>query len=224
MTGFVRGALVRPGLPRRFPPPDRAAPARRRGQLAVAARHQARRARRARHLSGHRVLGPEPRRSRQPPPGRFRRPASGAAPRSTRPSPKRCSHDWRSGRAKLRLLKAGLAFRREHPELFAEGDYVPLEVDRRRRRTISSPSPAGAARNGSSSSRPGCRSPLLDGATSRWFRADRWARYADRAARTRRAASPSATSSSAARSPAAPALDARDRRSPRFPVALLHAR
>jgi (1->4)-alpha-D-glucan 1-alpha-D-glucosylmutase len=36
--------------------------------------------------------------------------------------------DWRSGRVKLRLLKAGLALRRERPALFAEGDYVPLEV------------------------------------------------------------------------------------------------
>ncbi len=36
--------------------------------------------------------------------------------------------DWPSGRLKLRLLKAGLAFRRDHPELFAEGDYMPLEI------------------------------------------------------------------------------------------------
>jgi (1->4)-alpha-D-glucan 1-alpha-D-glucosylmutase len=36
--------------------------------------------------------------------------------------------DWRSGRAKLRLLKAGLALRRERPDLFVEGDYIPLDI------------------------------------------------------------------------------------------------
>jgi (1->4)-alpha-D-glucan 1-alpha-D-glucosylmutase len=36
--------------------------------------------------------------------------------------------DWRSGRAKLRLLQAGLTLRRARPKLFAEGDYIPLEV------------------------------------------------------------------------------------------------
>jgi (1->4)-alpha-D-glucan 1-alpha-D-glucosylmutase len=36
--------------------------------------------------------------------------------------------DWRSGRVKMRLMRDGLALRRQHPELFAEGDYVPLET------------------------------------------------------------------------------------------------
>jgi (1->4)-alpha-D-glucan 1-alpha-D-glucosylmutase len=36
--------------------------------------------------------------------------------------------DWRSGRVKLRLLQAGLALRRQSPDLFAEGEYLPLEV------------------------------------------------------------------------------------------------
>jgi (1->4)-alpha-D-glucan 1-alpha-D-glucosylmutase len=36
--------------------------------------------------------------------------------------------DWRSGRAKLRLLKAGLKLRRERPDLFAEGEYIALET------------------------------------------------------------------------------------------------
>ncbi|HEX9905663.1 MAG TPA: malto-oligosyltrehalose synthase [Propylenella sp.] len=36
--------------------------------------------------------------------------------------------DWRSGRIKLRLLRDGLHFRRKHPGLFAEGDYLPLET------------------------------------------------------------------------------------------------
>ncbi|HWT29917.1 MAG TPA: malto-oligosyltrehalose synthase, partial [Propylenella sp.] len=36
--------------------------------------------------------------------------------------------DWRSGRAKMRLVKAGLGFRRENPQLLGEGGYVPLEI------------------------------------------------------------------------------------------------
>jgi (1->4)-alpha-D-glucan 1-alpha-D-glucosylmutase len=36
--------------------------------------------------------------------------------------------DWPSGRLKMRLLRAGLAFRRKHPELFSAGEYLPLET------------------------------------------------------------------------------------------------
>jgi len=36
--------------------------------------------------------------------------------------------DWPSGLAKMRLMHAGLAFRRAHSELFAEGYYIPLDV------------------------------------------------------------------------------------------------
>jgi len=42
--------------------------------------------------------------------------------------PEALLEDWRSGRAKMRLLKSGLAFRRGHPRLFGEGEYLPLEV------------------------------------------------------------------------------------------------
>ena len=37
--------------------------------------------------------------------------------------------DWRSGRVKARLLAAGLRLRGERPDLFAAGDYVPLEIE-----------------------------------------------------------------------------------------------
>ncbi len=37
--------------------------------------------------------------------------------------------DWRSARSKMRLLKAGLTFRRDHPELFGEADYIPLKAE-----------------------------------------------------------------------------------------------
>jgi (1->4)-alpha-D-glucan 1-alpha-D-glucosylmutase len=36
--------------------------------------------------------------------------------------------DWRSGLVKLRLMKAGLRFRRDHPDLFEQGEYLPLDV------------------------------------------------------------------------------------------------
>jgi (1->4)-alpha-D-glucan 1-alpha-D-glucosylmutase len=36
--------------------------------------------------------------------------------------------DWPSGLAKMRLMHAGLAFRREHPELLTDGDYLPIDV------------------------------------------------------------------------------------------------
>jgi len=42
--------------------------------------------------------------------------------------PEELLRDWRSGRPKLRLLKAGLAARRAHPELFGAGEYIPLEA------------------------------------------------------------------------------------------------
>ncbi|HEX2256026.1 MAG TPA: malto-oligosyltrehalose synthase [Afifellaceae bacterium] len=37
--------------------------------------------------------------------------------------------DWRSARLKMRLLAAGLRLRAEAPELFANGDYLPLEAE-----------------------------------------------------------------------------------------------
>jgi (1->4)-alpha-D-glucan 1-alpha-D-glucosylmutase len=36
--------------------------------------------------------------------------------------------DWRSGAAKMHVLRAGLALRARKPALFAEGDYQKLEV------------------------------------------------------------------------------------------------
>ena len=37
--------------------------------------------------------------------------------------------NWRSARLKTRLLAAGLRLRAEAPDLFAEGDYLPLETE-----------------------------------------------------------------------------------------------
>jgi (1->4)-alpha-D-glucan 1-alpha-D-glucosylmutase len=37
--------------------------------------------------------------------------------------------DWRSARAKMRLLKAGLTFRRENPDLFGAAEYLPLAIE-----------------------------------------------------------------------------------------------
>jgi (1->4)-alpha-D-glucan 1-alpha-D-glucosylmutase len=53
---------------------------------------------------------------------------SGAAAEIDGTTPDGLLRDWRSGRPKLRLMRAGLALRRERPELFVEGEYVPLEI------------------------------------------------------------------------------------------------
>jgi (1->4)-alpha-D-glucan 1-alpha-D-glucosylmutase len=45
-----------------------------------------------------------------------------------RAGPEALLTDWRSGAIKLRLMQAGLYLRKNQPELFIEGDYVPLEV------------------------------------------------------------------------------------------------
>ena len=37
--------------------------------------------------------------------------------------------DWQDGRIKLLITAAGLRLRREKPELFLAGDYLPLETD-----------------------------------------------------------------------------------------------
>jgi (1->4)-alpha-D-glucan 1-alpha-D-glucosylmutase len=38
---------------------------------------------------------------------------------------------WQDGRIKMYLIRAALTFRREHPELFGEGEFVPLETQGR---------------------------------------------------------------------------------------------
>jgi (1->4)-alpha-D-glucan 1-alpha-D-glucosylmutase len=43
-------------------------------------------------------------------------------------SPEALLRDWISARPKVHLMQAGLNFRRDHPELFGEGEYIPLEV------------------------------------------------------------------------------------------------
>jgi (1->4)-alpha-D-glucan 1-alpha-D-glucosylmutase len=50
--------------------------------------------------------------------------------------PDQLMRDWPSGRAKLRLLKAGLLLRRERSDLFVEGDYLPLQVSGRLARNL----------------------------------------------------------------------------------------
>jgi (1->4)-alpha-D-glucan 1-alpha-D-glucosylmutase len=43
---------------------------------------------------------------------------------------------WRDGRVKLHVLRSMLALRRERPDLFAAGAYLPLEVTGRRRSNV----------------------------------------------------------------------------------------
>jgi (1->4)-alpha-D-glucan 1-alpha-D-glucosylmutase len=43
-------------------------------------------------------------------------------------SPESLLPDWRSGRIKLHVMRTGLRFRREHPGLFGEGEYLALQA------------------------------------------------------------------------------------------------
>jgi hypothetical protein len=83
-------------------------------------------------------VGPLPRRSRQPPAGRFRRAArrrsttwtgSWRWSRRSRGGARRVDAGWRDGRIKLLVTAAGLRLRRARPELFLHGAYVPLETE-----------------------------------------------------------------------------------------------
>jgi (1->4)-alpha-D-glucan 1-alpha-D-glucosylmutase len=51
-------------------------------------------------------------------------------------APGELAASWRDGRIKLHVLRRCLALRRERPELFARGSYVPLEVTGRRRGNV----------------------------------------------------------------------------------------
>ena len=111
----------------------------RHGELAVAGRREARLARRARLLSGHRAVGSQPRRSRQPAAGGLR-PAPRrcwtrsiacwrSCPTQRRPRLAEMLRDWTDGRIKLLTTAAGLRLRRHDPELFLSGAYVPLATE-----------------------------------------------------------------------------------------------
>ena len=101
----------------------------RRPQQPVADRDQIGRAGRARHLSRRRALGPQPCRSGQPPSGRFR-PARLASRERAAP----CNLDSADCRVAKRRHQDGPWFRPDWrfatraEALFAEGDYVPLDV------------------------------------------------------------------------------------------------
>jgi (1->4)-alpha-D-glucan 1-alpha-D-glucosylmutase len=49
---------------------------------------------------------------------------------------RRLMESWEDGRIKLYLLQTGLRHRRDHPALYLEGDYVPLECDGVRKANI----------------------------------------------------------------------------------------
>ena len=104
-------------------------------------------ARRPGHLPGQRALGPQPGRPGQPPPSTTAC-GSGCSGRSSAPSSvptatptgtadadarRRCAalahrltDGWTDGRIKLYLTWRALRFRREHPDLFQHGAYLPL--------------------------------------------------------------------------------------------------
>ena len=86
--------------------------------------------RRARSLPGLRAVGFLHGRSRQPPPGRFRRPR----PRPGGGNPPGAAAgallaDWRDGRIKLAILARAMASRAANPALFLDGSYTPLKVE-----------------------------------------------------------------------------------------------
>jgi (1->4)-alpha-D-glucan 1-alpha-D-glucosylmutase len=49
---------------------------------------------------------------------------------------RRLMESWEDGRIKLYLLQTGLRHRREHPALYLDGDYVPLECEGQRKGNI----------------------------------------------------------------------------------------
>jgi (1->4)-alpha-D-glucan 1-alpha-D-glucosylmutase len=50
--------------------------------------------------------------------------------------PKELLHWWQDGRIKMFILWKSLTFRREHPEVFMEGEYLPIEVSGRRAENV----------------------------------------------------------------------------------------
>jgi (1->4)-alpha-D-glucan 1-alpha-D-glucosylmutase len=51
-------------------------------------------------------------------------------------TPRELAASWQDGRVKLHVLRAVLGLRRDRPDLFAEGQYAPLEVTGRRRNNV----------------------------------------------------------------------------------------
>ena len=99
-----------------------------RDQFPGATRAEADRAGRARHLPGRRVVGFQPGRPRQSPAGRLANPPSAARTSGYRRASDLAEH-WRDGREKLFVTHRLLALRRDHPLIFSDGDYQPLEVE-----------------------------------------------------------------------------------------------
>jgi (1->4)-alpha-D-glucan 1-alpha-D-glucosylmutase len=52
-----------------------------------------------------------------------------AEPRDRAPRLTEWLHSWRDGRIKLAITAAGLRLRRDHPDLFLAGRYIPLDTD-----------------------------------------------------------------------------------------------
>jgi len=86
--------------------------------------------RRTRLLPGHRALGLQPRRPRQPPAVDFATRAKFLDQLAARPpKPAALLANLSDGRAKLHVIRQGLAVRKAHPELFHGGKYRALHAD-----------------------------------------------------------------------------------------------
>ena len=132
LTGFVERILGPAGGPKFLPafcPFQRRVAAVGIDQLAGAGRAEARLAGRAGLLPGHRALGPQPGRSRQPPAGRLRAPRTDARGTDRTKIQPRCCASRSDGRIKMFVTTAGLQLRRELPHVFVGGDYLPLESE-----------------------------------------------------------------------------------------------
>ena len=140
----------------------------RRGQQPRPDAAQADRPRRPGHLPGQRAVGPEPGRPGQSPARRLppaeaaarhaparRRPRRGhQADAQTHEHPlrrlaRRLADEWTDGRVKLYLTWRTLRFRREHPDLFQHGAYLPLTTAGPLEEHLS-PSPASSTTSRSS--------------------------------------------------------------------------
>ena len=118
--------------------------AHRRGQRPRPDAAQADRAGRARHLSGHRAVGPVAGRSRQPPAGRLRAARRPGSPsRGRRPS---CCATGGAAASSSTSWRGRWRCGARVPELFSQGDYLPLTLAGRAGRAdrrVRAPRPAG---------------------------------------------------------------------------------
>ena len=135
LTGFVERILGPAGGPRflpAFPPFQRRVAVARRDQLAVAGGAEARLAGRSGLLPGHRAVGPEPGRSRQPPSGRLRPARRSCSTRlETRSdrTPRCCCELARRPDQTVRHHAPGCSCGASCRDVFVGGEYLPLETE-----------------------------------------------------------------------------------------------